>query len=1189
MEELFVGAAAFLLENAASVGIDAGVKSFSDRLSNHALLKTDEKVRDYLMDHLPDYEYEKIDSFLAKWQLYAHSQASADWSTMSVQTEKIIEDFYREHPAFKCQQSTLTPLVKQAICSVYQSVISQLGKDSRILYNQALRNREANRTEHQEIKNELKEIKELLVQTNKKLSYAETVRVYNGMLQVLQSLNCASIAPLITLFENQIDKRDICYCTALKIYTNVLIGAKNEVATLVVQLLRESPSYDLIDNIVLLLLQLEQIDALKVIQSSIENPAMLEVINCYTSENPNDLIERVTDGQGVLKDEYTDNECVLWMFGNCLRSIGNRMKALETYSQIDKKNSSIWSRWRIQEMEASLSFTNFMFNENINISTIKDHVNSLLCFFTMFSQLGEELYVEFVETLLSFAIVLPLKEFEQYYKETTACIRELPKVKRHWYMAHLSYVDSIEGKEIREFCESTNDDELWSRYLFHMAALHPEFVINCIENNKELLEKGFIFIMAYVESIIKVKGKDCTCEFIESFSIPKPLFFECNVYFAEVCTQISSAKAEDYLSAAINEALSPSGNITVIHLWKLVALLVNSDKWEIASNILEKYQDKDPSFMLLRLKVLISHKEYREICCSLTAKLDTFCSNDPYFIYCKGVLMDYDLPGSGMELFEKAFHLCPCPRYAEATLIARLNRNVYLADEVISYAFNSNNIGLLYFAGVTYAKYGRIRESHTALLQALINCNDKYNENLFNAYTTALLGNKEHGTPPETIEPGTCVVIKKDGTEQLRKIWIHTDTTRIPEAGSNFADYEHITPNSSTALSLLGLMQGATVKLSEENYKVMGINHEDVVAMQYCMQKLLEHNVLKQMSIDPNNLESFFEELKKSGATRKQHIDNILENYKSLNPGLTLELFAYGIGSSYYKAMYALSNDIDMTFWAGTDGVEINKNCILTPSTIAILSSLGIYPPALKTEVEIFYATRAMKQELDLQAREHRNDNTAGVLGFDKDGRPYMIENTLENKHNLNLYFACLNEWVNWAKLLEPISPQDFPADIKQVAAAIGISNVEAVTAASQKNMMICCDDLMLRKYMCCIGISSPTAVDVLMYLDYPFELVIDAIKTLLKRKYIFPITVNLLRWISHNFEIAKSEKELEEYALSVIELLRDVESSDELRPYFFKLYRQVVDDQITLHQTLKWIINKELLRFFKRSSDNFQ
>ena len=109
------------------------------------------------------------------------------------------------------------------------------------------------------------------------------------------------------------------------------------------------------------------------------------------------------------------------------------------------------------------------------------------------------------------------------------------------------------------------------------------------------------------------------------------------------------------------------------------------------------------------------------------------------------------------------------------------------------------------------------------------------------------------------------------------------------------------------------------------------------------------------------------------------------------------------------------------------------------------------------------------------------------------------------------------------------------------------------------------------------------------MYLDYPFELVIDAIKTLLKRKYIFPITVNLLRWISHNFEIAKSEKELEEYALSVIELLRDVESSDELRPYFFKLYRQVVDDQITLHQTLKWIINKELLRFFKRSSDNFQ
>ena len=59
MDELFARAALFLLESAVSKGIDVGVKSFADHISNRALLKADEKTRDYLMNQLPDYEYEK--------------------------------------------------------------------------------------------------------------------------------------------------------------------------------------------------------------------------------------------------------------------------------------------------------------------------------------------------------------------------------------------------------------------------------------------------------------------------------------------------------------------------------------------------------------------------------------------------------------------------------------------------------------------------------------------------------------------------------------------------------------------------------------------------------------------------------------------------------------------------------------------------------------------------------------------------------------------------------------------------------------------------------------------------------------------------------------------------------------------------------------------------------------------------
>ena len=76
MELLLTGAATFLLESAAGVGIDKGVDTIAKHLSNKALLKTDEKVREYLQKHISEYDYEKIDRFLGKEGIYAHDQAS---------------------------------------------------------------------------------------------------------------------------------------------------------------------------------------------------------------------------------------------------------------------------------------------------------------------------------------------------------------------------------------------------------------------------------------------------------------------------------------------------------------------------------------------------------------------------------------------------------------------------------------------------------------------------------------------------------------------------------------------------------------------------------------------------------------------------------------------------------------------------------------------------------------------------------------------------------------------------------------------------------------------------------------------------------------------------------------------------------------------------------------------------------
>ncbi len=177
MDQLLIGAACFLLENLCSMGFDKGTEYLVEKLSNKTLLKADDRVREYLMDHLQEYEYEKIDSFLAQSGVYAHDQALTNWSILSAQTDELVNDFYKAHPTMQYNRQTLTPLLEQAIITAYQSVLSQLSVDGQVLYNQAIRNREQDRTEHKKIEDRLNSIEQLLSQnTEEYKSIAELLR-----------------------------------------------------------------------------------------------------------------------------------------------------------------------------------------------------------------------------------------------------------------------------------------------------------------------------------------------------------------------------------------------------------------------------------------------------------------------------------------------------------------------------------------------------------------------------------------------------------------------------------------------------------------------------------------------------------------------------------------------------------------------------------------------------------------------------------------------------------------------------------------------------------------------------------------------------------------------------------------------------------------------------------------------------
>ena len=1181
MNALFSKVGLFLLDRVASTTIDKGSQSLADRLSKKALLNTDEIVREYLIKHLSEYEYEKIDLFLVKKGIYSHDQASANWSIMADQTDSIIEDFYHAHPDLQYDKQTLTPLLEQTIIAAYQSVISQLSIEGRVLYNQSLRNREQEKREHQQLKDELRNLSLQLSQATNKLTYYEVVKTYEILSASIHAGNYASSESLIKLMETQVDDRDRSYCTALKIYLYSFIGSSHDVEVFCVQYLRDNPPPDLTTAVVTFLLQMEQKNALRFLQSIITNLELSTLVNDYITDTSSNPIRSIIEDGGALKAEYENVEYALWVFAHHSRRSGNRTVASAAYSKLEQLHPSVWTHWCADAIKASLLYTDTMMNGCLDITNIRNQAKKMLEFSVLFDQLCDDLCSGYLETILSFSTLLPIEDFDRIYNKLSLRMKDTFIAQKYWYVAHLSEWEKFNENELISFCKETDNHALWSAFLCRKATDYPNFVIESIEKNPELLQKEFSAFIAYSDALSASKDISYSFDILSGLSIPSSLALPCNLHLYELCKKISNDSASKYLQIAVNEALNPSSAISIADLRALIHILTKENRWIDASNILEKYQGKDPAIMFLRLEVLIGHENQANICSALIENLELYYNENAFLIYCKGVLAERELVGSGMELFEKAFRLHSCPQYARATLVSRLRRNTYIDDDVLSYASGHNNIDLLHICGITHIKHGKAQKGYTALLQALINCSNLYHEGLYSSFIGERISHQDHNTPPDEINVGTCCVLSNRATEQTRKIWIHDESIALPTQGSCFAEYEHISPNAQTAFLLLGHHQGDTVLLSDGNYEIKAINYGDVIASKYCMQSLLDHGVLKQIQIDTDNLDSLFDELKRLSEPRSNHIHETIQKYRSPDPGLPIDIFAQATGKPYYKAVYALVHDSSIPFWSGTDSVPIDKDCILTPSVIAVLSSLNIHPPAKRTELLKFSITNALKTELELQSRAHRNDRTAAILGFEQDGHPYMVENTQESKRSLNQYFACLNEWANWAQVLTPVSPQDYPDELRSVADAIGIPNVEAITLAKRMNCLVCCDDLFLRKYMHFIGIVAPTAVDVLLYLDYPFQFVMDTIDKLLDRNYISPITPNFTRWVSHCVQNATNDDVLADYSLLIIDLIAKVLSVPTARDSFLNGYRQMLVQKEDIHPTLKTIIDISLSKHF--------
>ena len=77
----------------------------------------------------------------------------------------------------------------------------------------------------------------------------------------------------------------------------------------------------------------------------------------------------------------------------------------------------MWVHWLIEETKALLVFYDSFNALEINVTDIKNSIDVLLQFLGVFSQVSDNVCSEYIDTLLTCAKVLPVDEFDQYYKQ----------------------------------------------------------------------------------------------------------------------------------------------------------------------------------------------------------------------------------------------------------------------------------------------------------------------------------------------------------------------------------------------------------------------------------------------------------------------------------------------------------------------------------------------------------------------------------------------------------------------------------------------------------------------------------------------------------------------------------------------------------------------------------------------------
>lgn len=1179
MDELLQKLFFNILSKLADAGTDQLTTKLNDYLALTQLKKVDEETRAYLAQHLQPDDYETIDGYFAKQGLYASDSLKyTDLSQKMIQ--EAIDDFCDKNPNKATTIREIEPTLRQALVRSFEVLFEHVTPGERAIIHQ-------NELQAKSSEKNLAKICSLLSQATAAHQFLLPEQVDHFCQEVNDAIDAGAVSAAkscLELMDKQVDSKERYRWTFCRIRLDRFLYGSGNRYHFCDRFLEEAPDQETVEALVTFLISTDDFVSLSIISPLIQSTSKTGVLNLVLTQDIESFLNTFFDSEMHLKSEYLQNEWVLWGLGNLNLTRGDGYAALSCYQALETfRCRSLWLRWK----KCCARFLNAHFSlcfhsERADLSEIHSIMQEFLELSSFFMKTGDDLLSRYIDLLFTCAAALQ-NQTESPWDILSTRAKLLPIAQKYRYQEQMTTWKNIDDQALRRFCQEESYDDLWANYLIQRSHEDGHFVISELDCHPELFQKTFLYTIAYAYALNTVYGIEAALNAVKDLILPHRDELSKAIFLAQMSARFQSPQATCLLNQAFEAAVPMLGDrIYPGDIRTLIRLLLDAKRDQDALTVSERYRSISPAIGKVCLDLMLRQEGMESDSNKLLDELSVHLPDDPFLLYCRGFLREKEHPGTGYDYFQKSFDKSPDLNNATALLAARLNRLNAKKDQVLEFCERQDDPHAQYLCGRSYLQMGSREQGLRCLLRGLLLCGSSVHDDLFLSYILNQLSSSGHELPPEMITSDTAIILKNQADGTIRKLWLHDDASLIPVGGSDFAGYEHISVTAPSAVMLYHMHKGDTVQLDDgQTYSVVAINYGTAVAVQYCAACLTKRGQIITGTISDDDPAESIAELLSQVDSSKEARKQIKDLYINPTPGLTLNILQSCIGQPYYEAIHAIFLDRSIPFWAGGEHSKLHGDCLLTGSSLAVLGSLGLYPPKISsTEFTFWITPMTLREVIGEITHFQQSPSPAGTLGTDSDGQVFFIENTEEFKSMRRAFYACIRSWCDYAKKTEEIAPENYPEELKKVQKAFHTSEIEAATLAGSASYVILSDDLLFRQYLHANNIPNAATTEVLAEIAPDASNLLRAMKTLCSCNYHSSATEGLIKKLSQFFDATADEFSLADIAEQSIPLVKQYINAPESRDEFLSAVQRSIQNDYQFHVTLLWIIEQSLQLF---------